>query len=195
MHYFVLHKPYGVLSQFTKEAPGQLTLSDLYSFPKEVYPVGRLDRDSEGLLIITDDKNLTTKLLHPKQRHPRIYWAQVEGMPTEQAILQLRNGVAIKVENKSYLTLPAKVSLMVNQPDIIERDPPIRFRKSIPTQWLELELMEGKNRQVRKMCAAVGFPVLRLLRVSIENLQLVKFEPGRVVPYAQQQIYKALRML
>ena len=180
MHYFALYKPYGVLSQFTREEPEHRTLADLYDFPPEVYPVGRLDKDSEGLLLLTDDKKLNHWLLDPKNQHERSYWAQVEGIPDQGALEQLRRGVTIKVGKKPYTTLPCRVRLLEEAPNLPDRDPPIRFRKSVPTSWLELTLVEGKNRQVRRMCAAVGFPVLRLVRFRMELLELGGLLPGEV---------------
>jgi 23S rRNA pseudouridine2457 synthase len=160
-----LNKPYGVLSQFTPDHPGQRTLSEL-RLPKNVYPLGRLDRDSEGLLLLSDEPGLNTKLLDPKNAHPRTYWAQVEGEVTDEALQKLRRGVVI--EGKT--TLPAEAKHI--HPDLPPRDPPIRFRKNIPTSWIELTLHEGRNRQVRKMTATVGFPTLRLLRVAIGQFHL-----------------------
>ena len=160
-----LNKPYGVLSQFTPDHPGQRTLSE-FQLPPNVYPLGRLDRDSEGLLLLSDEPGLNTKLLDPKNAHPRTYWAQVEGEITEPALQQLRTGVVIEGRK----TLPARAQRI--HPDLPPRDPPIRHRQNIPTSWLELTLHEGRNRQVRKMTAAVGFPTLRLLRVAIGQFHL-----------------------
>ncbi len=192
--YFLIYKPYGMLSQFTADQPGQQTLADLHTFPKSVYPVGRLDRDSEGLLLLTDDNRLKTRLLDPANSHTRTYWVQVEGEPTEEALLRLREGVAIRVNKRDYATRPARVHLL--QPDKVaslpERHPPIRFRKSIPDSWVEITLTEGKNRQVRRMCAAVGFPVLRLVRVGIEKLELKKMNGEKVVEMDRDVLYKLL---
>jgi 23S rRNA pseudouridine2457 synthase len=160
-----LHKPHGVLSQFTPDHPGQRTLSEFH-FPKNFYPLGRLDRDSEGLLLLSDEPGLNTKLLDPKNAHSRTYWAQVEGEVTEDALQQLRHGVIIEGKR----TLPAQAKHI--HPDLPPRDPPIRQRPSIPTSWLELTLHEGRNRQVRKMTARVGHPTLRLLRVAIGHFHL-----------------------
>lgn len=193
MKYFTLYKPYNYLSQFTREVPEHQTLKDLYDFPKEVYPVGRLDRDSEGLLILTNDNFLKTRLLEPKYQHKRIYHAQVERIPTKEAIQELSTGVTIRVNKKAHQTQPALVKLLeeVNFP---ERNPPIRVRKNIPTAWLELTLTEGKNRQVRRMCAAVGFPVLRLVRVGIENLALEGIKVGEVKEWKKAAIYEQLNL-
>ena len=160
-----LNKPHGVLSQFTPDHPGQRTLSE-FQLPPGVYPLGRLDRDSEGLLLLSDEPGLNTKLLDPKNAHPRTYWAQVEGEVTEEALQKLREGVVIE----GKMTLPAEAKRI--HPDLPPRDPPIRQRQNIPTSWLELTLHEGRNRQVRKMTAAVGFPTLRLLRVAIGQFHL-----------------------
>jgi 23S rRNA pseudouridine2457 synthase len=173
MHYFILYKPYGMLSQFSRETPEQHTLADLnMDFPKDVYPVGRLDADSEGLLLLTNDKSLNTRLLDPKKNHPRTYWVQVEGNPTEAALEPLRRGIKIRIDGKEMITRPAQVSKLAEAPTLPDRVPPVRFRKTTPDCWLELTLTEGKNRQVRRMCAAVGFPVLRLVRVAIGGLHL-----------------------
>ncbi|MFM8718282.1 MAG: pseudouridine synthase [Chthoniobacterales bacterium] len=160
-----LNKPYGVLSQFTPDHPGQRTLSE-FGLPKDVYALGRLDRDSEGLLLLSDEPGLNTKLLDPKNAHPRTYWAQVEGEATDDALQKLRKGVVIE----GKMTLPAEAKHI--SPDLPPRDPPIRFRQNIPTIWIELTLREGRNRQVRKMTASVGHPTLRLLRVSIGQFHL-----------------------
>ncbi len=160
-----LNKPYGVLSQFTPDQPVQRTLSE-FQLPPGVYPLGRLDRDSEGLLLLSDEPGLNTKLLDPKNTHPRTYWAQVEGEITEPALQQLRSGVVVEGRK----TLQARAQRI--NPDFPPRDPPIRHRQNIPTSWLELTLHEGRNRQVRKMTAAVGFPTLRLLRVAIGQFHL-----------------------
>lgn len=172
--YFLLNKPYGVLSQFT-DKENRPTLSSLYKFPKDVYPVGRLDLDSEGLLLLTNDKSLTNFLLNPKFKHEREYYVQVEGVPTEEAIKKLCDGVII--ENRK--TLPAKVKL-IEDPNFEKRNPPIRERKNIPTSWLSITIYEGRNRQVRRMTAAVGYPTLRLVRVRIENLFLGNLKSGEV---------------
>ena len=173
--YYAINKLFGVLSQFTDSA-GRKTLADLFSFPHDVYPVGRLDYDSEGLLLLTNDKSLTEKLLHPKQKLEKEYFAQVEGVPTEEALLRFSAGVVI--ENKK--TLPAKVKILGTPPSVWERVPPIRFRKAIPTTWLSITIIEGRNRQVRKMTAKVGYPTLRLIRMRIGNFHLENLKPGEV---------------
>ncbi|WP_427156843.1 rRNA large subunit pseudouridine synthase E [Aliinostoc sp. HNIBRCY26] len=165
--YIIFHKPYGVLSQFTQESPKHQTLKDYINVP-DVYPVGRLDWDSEGLLLLTNDGRLQHRLSHPRFGHERTYWVQVERIPDVDAITRLQTGIEIQ----DYRTRPAKVSLLPEDPPVGDRHPPIRFRKNVPTAWLEMTLTEGKNRQVRRMTAAVGFPTLRLIRVSIANLRL-----------------------
>ena len=179
MKYFVLYKPFGVICQFTPEVEGQTTLRDIYAFPPQVYPVGRLDLDSEGLLLLTDDHRLNERLLHPRYAHERTYWAQVEGAPQETELQTMRNGMSIRVNKSIYRTRPALVRIIA-PPPVPERNPPIRFRKHIPDTWLEIQLTEGKNRQVRKMCAAAGFPVLRLIRCAIGGLSLEGMQPGEV---------------
>jgi 23S rRNA pseudouridine2457 synthase len=157
------HKPYGVLCQFTPDQPGQRTLAE-FGFPAGVYPVGRLDLDSEGLLLLTDEAGFNHRLLDPKTAHPRTYLAQVEGIPTPDSLARLRRG---GLEIQGYRTLPCRARLLDPAPVVAPREPPVRFRKAIPTAWLELQLTEGKNRQVRRMTAAVGFPTLRLIRTAI----------------------------
>lgn len=193
-YYYVIYKPYGVLSQFSREAPHHRTLADLYDFPKDVYPVGRLDQDSEGLLIITNDKRLNSQLLDPRWAHERAYWVQVEGIPNEEALTRLNNGVNIRIKKRDYRTRPAKAKQLDPFPTLPDRDPPIRVRKSIPDSWIELRLTEGKNRQVRRMCATVGFPVLRLVRAAIENLTLGDMQPGDVREWQALELLRALKL-
>ncbi|HBB26247.1 MAG TPA: pseudouridine synthase [Bacteroidetes bacterium] len=163
------NKPFDVLSQFTPE-PGSTsrTLAD-FGFPAGVYPVGRLDADSEGLLLLTDEKGLVAPLLEPDRRHPRSYWAQVEGRPQEHELDPMRHGLRLGM----FHALPCSVTIMDQPPPVAERVPPIRIRKTIPTTWLDMTLYEGKNRQVRKMTAHIGFPTLRLVRHSSGRLSLV----------------------
>lgn len=156
------HKPYGVLSQFTPDGSPNRTLAE-FGFPKGVYPIGRLDADSEGLLLLSDEAGLNTKLLDPEHGHGRCYWAQVERIPNEESLARLASGVTIQ----EYKTRPCRAWLLDPQPDVPPRDPPIRARKNVPDCWIALELTEGKNRQVRRMTAAVGHPTLRLLRARI----------------------------
>ncbi len=183
IHYYILHKPYGVLPQFT-DTEKRPVLGDLFDFPKEVYPVGRLDKDSEGLLFLTNDKKLNYRLLHPKFGHEREYWVQVEGSPTLKDLLPLEKGVLIQDEK----TKPAKVKILGETVDVPERVPPIRSRKTVPTTWISLTLTEGKNRQVRKMTAAAGFPTLRLIRVRIENLNLDTLKSGEVRELTKEEL-------
>jgi 23S rRNA pseudouridine2457 synthase len=172
--YYIINKPYGVLSQFT-DKEGRPTLATLFNFPEGVYPVGRLDMDSEGLLLLTNDKKLTDYLLNPGNRHRKEYYVQVEGVPDEEALTKLRNGVII--EDKK--TLPAIVE-KIAPPQFPPRNPPIRFRKTVPDSWISITIIEGRNRQVRKMTAAVGYPTLRLIRVKIKNIALNNLPSGAV---------------
>lgn len=195
------HKPYGVLSQFTPDGSPNRTLAEFH-FPKNVYAIGRLDADSEGLLLFTDEPGLNTRLLHPRNAHEREYWAQVERIPTPEALAQLGMGLVIQ----GHRTLPCKAWLLDPQPAVAAswqsaaefaderlaalsrdaatpvippRNPPIRYRKSVPDCWIGLELVEGKNRQVRRMTAAIGHPTLRLLRVRIGQFTLGDLAPGQ----------------
>lgn len=182
LEYFMLYKPYGVLSQFTDQE-GRQTLSDYGPFPATVYPVGRLDADSEGLLLLTDDTMIKEYLLEPRFGHPRTYWVQVERVPTDSALRQLEEGVLVE----GYKTKPADVRLLEGEPRLPPRAVPIRFRKHVPTAWIELTLREGRNRQVRKMTAAVGHPTLRLVRVRIGSLSLGSMQPGESRPWDEAE--------
>ncbi|MEM7656732.1 MAG: pseudouridine synthase [Bacteroidota bacterium] len=177
---FLIYKPYGVLSQFSDPVGNKRTLGELHAFPKDVYPVGRLDEQSEGLLILSNEARLNQLLLG--QGVEKEYWAEVEGEPTEEALDALRKGVDIRVRKKPYHTRPAVVSRISGEPDLPPRDPPIRFRQNIPTSWLSLSIREGKNRQVRKMTAKVGFPTLRLVRWRIGSFTLAGMSVGEVRP-------------
>jgi 23S rRNA pseudouridine2457 synthase len=168
------NKPYGVLSQFTLDGSPNRPLAE-FGFPKGVYPIGRLDADSEGLLLLSDEPELNQRLLHPKNAHEREYWVQVERIPTAQALRDLSKGVNLQGRQ----TLPCRAWLLEPQPDPPPRQPPIRFRKTVPTCWLGLELSEGKNRQVRRMTAAIGHPTLRLVRVRIGRFELAGLEPAK----------------
>ncbi|MBI4663085.1 MAG: pseudouridine synthase [Verrucomicrobia bacterium] len=167
------HKPFGVISQFTDDGSHRVTLA-AFRFPPGVYPLGRLDADTEGLLLLSDEAPLNARLLLPEQRHTREYWAQVENVPTPGALQELANGIEIQGRR----TLPCRAWVLDPQPDIAARNPPIRYRKSVLTRWLGLELMEGKNRQVRRMTAAIGHPTLRLLRVRIGRFGLGQLPAG-----------------
>jgi len=175
-NYILFYKPYEVLCQFTdadqKEKPRK-TLKDYLNIP-EIYPVGRLDYDSEGLLLLTDNGRLQHRLAHREFAHPRTYLVQVERVPTDQDLQPLRQGLTIQ----NYCTRPAIARILTDEPELPPRNPPIRFRKNIPTSWLELTLTEGRNRQVRRMTAAIGFPTLRLMRVKIGELSLAGLQPG-----------------
>jgi 23S rRNA pseudouridine2457 synthase len=168
------HKPYGVLSQFTPDGSPNLPLAE-FGFPKNVYPIGRLDADSEGLLLLSDEPALNQKLLHPSRAHQRVYWVQVENIPAPENLVRLQKGVLIQGRK----TLPCRAWLLQPQPEVSPRTPPIRERKAIPTAWIALELVEGKNRQVRRMTAAIGHPTLRLLRVRIGNFNLADLPAGK----------------
>lgn len=183
--YIVFYKPYDVLTQFTDNLgeTKRRTLKDYIPIP-DVYAVGRLDRDSEGLLLLTDDGPLQHRLSDPKFAHPRTYWVQVERIPDASAIASLQTGVTIQ----DYRTRSAKVQLLLSEPLLPPREPPIRFRKNIPTAWLEMTLTEGRNRQVRRMTAAVGFPTLRLVRSAIGHLQLAGLKPGEWRELAIEEI-------
>jgi len=167
------NKPYGVLSQFSGDGSPNRTLAE-FGFPPRVYPIGRLDADSEGLLLLSDEPALNERLLHPRRGHRRVYWVQVEGAPKAEQLRQLARGVLIQGRK----TLPCRASLLEPPPAVPPRQPPIRFRKTVPDAWLALELVEGKNRQVRRMTAAVGLPTLRLLRVRIGNFEPTDLPPG-----------------
>jgi 23S rRNA pseudouridine2457 synthase len=168
----IFNKPYGVLSQFTPEH-GHGSLAD-YGLPKSVYPAGRLDHDSEGLLLLTSDGSLQARVADPRHKLPKTYWAQVEREITEEALAKLRRGVTLN----DGPTLPCGAAALPD-PGLPPRDPPIRFRKTVPTSWAEIVLKEGRNRQVRRMLACVGFPVLRLLRRAIGPLTAEGLAPGQ----------------
>ncbi len=172
--YLLFHKPYGVLTQFSGSVTQSSTLKDYIPVPL-VYPVGRLDRDSEGLLLLTNHGQLQHRLSDPQFCHPRTYWVQVEGILDPAALEKLQQGVEIQ----NYRTRPATAQPLPHEPILPPRDPPIRYRKHIPTTWIEITLTEGRNRQVRRMTAAVGFPTLRLVRVAIAHLHLAGLEPGQ----------------
>lgn len=189
--YFVIHKPFKVLSQFTDE-DGNPGLGSIFKVPKDVYPVGRLDLDSEGLLILTNDKKLNHELLNPNKGHRRTYWVEVEGVPTEDALKRLREGITINVSGKKHLTRKAEVRVV--NPDVVERNPPVNYQKHPIRTWLQISLMEGKNRQVRKMTAKVGLPTLRLIRVGIESLVLEPLHSGEIAQISQKMVYGKLKI-
>jgi 23S rRNA pseudouridine2457 synthase len=166
------NKPFGVICKFRPE-PGRSTLADFIKVP-DVYPAGRLDTDSEGLLLLTDDGALQTRIANPRHKLAKVYWAQVEGVPTETALAALRNGVDLG----DFTTKPAGARVINEPVGLWPRDPPIRYRAKIPTTWLELTLREGKNRQVRRMTARVGFPTLRLVRAAVGRVSVSSLAPG-----------------
>lgn len=174
LFYYILNKPYDVLSQFTDKLKRK-TLAGFYDFPKDVYPVGRLDMDSEGLLLLSNDKEMVDFLLNPVNRHEKEYYAQVEGTPDEVSLKQIEEGVLI--EGKK--TLPAKAAI-IDEPDFPRRKPPIFPRKNKPVCWISVVVTEGRYRQIRKMTASVGYPTLRLVRVRIKNIELGNLKPGEV---------------
>ena len=193
LEYFIINKPFQVLSQFSPQK-GKLGLRDLYDLPVNHYPVGRLDYDSEGLLIITNDKALNHALLNPLFAHEKEYWAQVEGEISPEAIHNLQQGVPITIDGKVYITRPSIAEKFSEAPRVADRNPPVRFRKNIPTSWLRLAITEGKNRQVRKMTAKTGYPTLRLIRYRIEKLTLEGLEPGGIRRIRREELFPLLGM-
>jgi len=181
----LLNKPYGVICQFSPSA-GKQTLKDFVPVA-DVYPAGRLDTDSEGLLVLTDDGSLQNTIINPAKKWPKAYWAQVENIPDEAALNRLRAGVDLG----DFVTAPASVNLIPEPPGLWARVPPIRVRQSIPTSWLEIEITEGKNRQVRRMTAAAGFPTLRLVRHRIGHWTLEGIASGnyRVLPAGEMRLW------
>ena len=188
--YILLNKPYGVVCQFSPGEPGHQTLKDFIRVP-DVYPAGRLDHDSEGLVLLTGDGQFQHALTDPKFEHPRTYWTQVENIPHEVALNRLRDGIEIN----GYHTRSAKARLLKIEPKLWPRNPPIRYRPSIPTAWIEITLTEGRNRQVRRMTAAVGFPTLRLVRVAIGGLQLGELKPGQSRELTASELARTAREL
>lgn len=192
MHqYYIVYKPFQVLSQFTSTG-GKRSLKDFFAVAPDCYPVGRLDLDSEGLLILTNDAALNHRLLNPRFAHAREYWVQVEGAVSMTPARQLEAGVTITVDGKPYRTRPCTVKIFPAAPPVPDRDPPIRYRAQIPTTWISMVLREGKNRQVRKMTAKVGHPTLRLIRRRIEGLDLNGLGPGEMRQMNERDIYSLL---
>ena len=187
MQYYLLYKPFQVLSQFTS-TDGKKCLKDIIEVERDVYPVGRLDYDSEGLLLLTNDTSINHQLLHPSFQHQRTYWVQVDGAITQAAVDELAKGVTINIDGKQYKTKTAKVKLLPDTIQVPERNPPIRFRKSIPATWASIQLTEGKNRQVRKMFAAVGFPVLRLIRAQMGRYTIDKMQAGDLLHLTAEEV-------
>lgn len=193
MHtYYIIYKPYLAVSQFSP-LDGKKTLSDYFTLPKDVYPVGRLDHDSEGLLFLTSDTALNSLLLNPVNKHERTYWVQVEGIISQSAIGRLEKGLKISIDGKPHKTLPAK-SQLIEEPVLPPRNPPIRVRQTVPTSWISITLTEGKNRQVRRMTAAVGYPTLRLVRYSIEDLTLELLKGNNIKQISKEEAYKLLHI-
>ncbi|TDW99988.1 pseudouridine synthase [Dinghuibacter silviterrae] len=190
-HYFIIYKPYQVLSQFSP-SEGKATLAGFCKVPPDVYPLGRLDYDSEGLLLLSNDPGLNHRLLHPSFHHEREYWVQVEGILTPEAVTQLALGPVISLDGKPYSTKRCVVAAFNTEPAVPQRVPPIRVRQNIPTSWLRLTLSEGKNRQVRRMTAAVGFPTLRLIRYRIEGIRLDGLQPGDCVALPRAEVFEKL---
>lgn len=192
--YYIIYKPVGMLSQFSTDSDKAI-LGDLFPFEKEVYPVGRLDADSEGLLVLTNDKTLNNRLLNPNNKHRRTYFVQVEGIFSEEGLKAIQQPLDIKLKKgKIHRTLPCRAEIIPSPEELPERNPPIRFRKDKPTSWISITLTEGKNRQVRKMTAKVGFPTLRLVRVSIENLTIGHLEKEQVKEMNKNEILQLLKI-
>ncbi|HEY0298568.1 MAG TPA: pseudouridine synthase [Arachidicoccus sp.] len=194
LRYFIVYKPYQVLTQFSAQE-NKLTLKDFFDVPIDVYPVGRLDYDSEGLLILTNDTTLNHKLLNPKFSHQREYWAQVDGAISHQAIEKLQSGIDINIEGEIYRTKKCFAKIFNDEPEVPQRNPPIRFRKNIPAPWVKIILSEGKNRQVRKMFAATGFPVLRLIRARIENITFEPLHSGEMRELSKTETARGLGII
>ncbi|HRI21681.1 MAG TPA: pseudouridine synthase [Panacibacter sp.] len=190
-YYFIIYKPYLAVSQFSTQLQKK-TLADFFHVPKDVYPVGRLDEDSEGLLILTNDGALNNRLLHPSFAHEREYWVQVDDDITDEALQQLQSGVEINIDGEMYKTKPCTVKKFSEEPHVPDRNPPIRFRKNKPAPWIQMILTEGKNRQVRKMTAKVGFPTLRLIRYRISGIELGNMRPGALIELSRNTMYKKL---
>jgi 23S rRNA pseudouridine2457 synthase len=192
--YFIVYKPFRVLSQFSSTVEiDKLTLAAFFKVPPNVHPVGRLDYDSEGLLLLTNNKQIHFDLLHPNNQHNRTYWVQVEGTISKNAINEIQNGISITLKNGPYKTKPCKAKIIA-PPNVQERNPPIRTRKHIPVSWAEITLQEGKNRQVRKMFAAVGYPVLRLIRFSIESIKLAELKSGEMKQVSEHTFLSKLNI-
>jgi 23S rRNA pseudouridine2457 synthase len=193
LKYYIIYKPYEVLTRFTPEG-NKACLADYFKVPSDVYPVGRLDYDSEGLLILTNDKALNQQLLLPKNAHEREYWVQVDGAVTAAAVEQLAAGVQINVDGQLYRTKRCRAAIFTEEPLLPPRNPPIRFRKSIPAPWISMVLQEGKNRQVRRMTAAVGFPTLRLVRYRMEDITIAGMQSGEMQELSREEIYRRLKL-
>jgi 23S rRNA pseudouridine2457 synthase len=191
--YFAAYKPFQCLSQFTA-ADGKKNLKVFFTVAKDIYPVGRLDYDSEGLLLLTNDPAINHRLLNPAFLHQREYLVQLEGSISATAMEELKRGVVINVDGKMHMTKPSEAKILSAAPELPERNPAIRFRRNIPTSWISLVLIEGKNRQVRKMTAKVGFPTLRLIRYRIGSITLAGLKPGEMFSLTQANIYSRLSL-
>jgi 23S rRNA pseudouridine2457 synthase len=193
MKYYIIYKPYKMISQFTSEDSKKESLAGIkFEFPKNVYPLGRLDENSEGLLLLSDDKKLNHLLLNPEFEHSRIYRVQVQGIITNAALKQLAAGVEIALTSGAYMTKPCKAKQLKKPEGLPDRQHPISSR--LPTSWIELTLTEGKFHQVRKMTAGVGFPCLRLIRIAIEDVRLETMQPGEVRELKKEMLYKKLKI-
>ena len=192
LRYFIINKPYKVLSQYTNVI-GNKGLGSIFRIPKGIYAVGRLDLDSEGLLILTNDKKLNNFLLNPENEHKRTYHVEVEGTPSTAVLNVLSEGISITIDGKLYRTKKAEVRILKDY-DFPERSPAVNRIKHPETSWIEVILTEGKNRQVRKMTAKVGHPTLRLIRVGIESLALHPLMPGQIVMISKKVLYKKLKL-
>lgn len=194
MKYFVIYKPYKIISQFVSSHRKKKCLDKInFPFPADVRPIGRLDENSEGLLILTNDKSLNYKLLNPSFQHKRVYLVQLQGIITEEGLKQLEKGVVIALNSGAYLTKPCTVKKVQPPKDIAPRGHPVSER--LQTSWIELTLIEGKFHQVRKMTAGVGYPCLRLVRIAIENILIENMKPGDVIEYSSEFIYKKLNII
>ena len=192
LRYFIVYKPYKTLSQFTSTRDEKKTLANYFSVAKNIYPVGRLDEDSEGLLILTNDKKLNHHLLNPEFEHEREYWVQVEGKISGEAVMQMQQELQLNIKGKQHQIKSSVIKIFDEAPAVEERIPPVRYRASVPTSWIKIILKEGKNRQIRKMTAQVGFPTLRLIRYRIEQIELNDMKPGTMIELSQKSIYKKL---
>ena len=188
--YFIVYKPYGMLSQFTPEG-NKPALSSLLKFPLDCYPVGKLETECEGLLLLTNDKKISQKFLNPTVEFKRTYYVQVDGAINEEAITRLAMGVDVKVEGKIFNSKNAIVS-KIDEPSLPPRVPPVRFRKTVPTSWINITLVEQKNKQVRQMMGAVGFPALRIVRIKMGNLELPEMLSGDVIELKSAEVYEKI---
>ena len=192
LKYYIIYKPFKVLSQFTSE-DDKLTLKNFCNLEKDVYSVGRLDYDSEGLLLLTNDNYLKSKIINPNSNCKKTYYVQVEGAVDTSDISMLKVGININNNGVIYLTKSA-IAEIIEEPNLPQRTPPIRFRANIPTTWIKISINEGKNRQIRKMTSAIGYPTLRLVRHSIENLNIDGFISGQIKEINRKFVYNSLKI-